>query len=430
MSNLRTLQRIFLALLLTLAGAVCSLPSSSEGWSVDLRNYGIQEWRDSNGLRMSSDFRMAAANNAIAIALGNPSVKTQTGDPRTRANGANWQILLLVFDAKTGSLRSKGGPWTADSSFELFSTSQGNFLLLLRHYSAASEEPGETLLLFSSAGNELKKFSLPPSILLPKPGSKTRSRTTWNIFRVSSSGGTVLIGQTLEDGVHYKLLEADTLNTKLEWTAETGPKARTVIALSDKELLGLGKPESPQQKDASNGPGQLFVKEYDGSWTPFPISLDLSSHAIWASPYPNQLAFLSEHTLVGVVSKREKNDAPVAVVRTDGATVFSPIIPKLAENTTLFGPVNVSQDGRYFSVGFQHRPWLSHLMLDVWQMDIAFQSDEFVLVVWESSRPISLAQLQLGSVYDVRGLSFVLDDPPSIALLGRSTLKVVPVRVR
>lgn len=201
-----------------------------------------------------------------------------------------------------------------------------------------------------------------------------------------------------------------------------------MLALSDKELLGLGKPESPQQKDTGNGPGQLFVRAYDGSWAPLPTSFALSSHAIWADPYPNQLAFLSEHTLVGVLSKPEKTHAPIAVVRTDGTTVFSPIIPKLEENTTLFGPVNVSQNGRYFSIGFQHRPWLSHLMLDVWKMDMAFQPDELTLLVWESSQPVSVAQVRLGSVYDVRGLSFVLDDPPSIALLGRSTLKIIPIR--
>lgn len=267
---MRVTQKFVLLLALGLPGILPAQTSRAESWSVDLRNHGIQERRDSNGMRMSSNFRMATANNAVAIALGNPSLKTQTNDPRAQANDANWQISLLVFDPKTGSLRSKGGPWTADSSFELFSTSQGNFLLLLRHFNAASEEPGETLLLLSLAGNELKKLSLPPSILLPKPGPNMSSRPTWNIFRVSTSGDTVLIGQILEDGVHCKLLESDTLNTKLEWTAEAGSKPLSVLALSDKELLGLGKPESPQQKDTANGPGQLFVRAYDGSWARFP----------------------------------------------------------------------------------------------------------------------------------------------------------------
>lgn len=427
MNDLRAAQRILLALILNLAGALCSLPSSSDGWSVDLKDYGLREWRESNGLRHSSNFRMATSNNAVAVAIGNPSGITETED-QSDPSKANSQVLLLIFEARTGKLLSKSAPWTADSSFELFSTSRGNWLLLLRHYKE-TRDPGETLLLLSPAGNELKRLSLPPSILPPKPGSNMSSRPTWNIFRVSASGATVLIGQILEDGVHYKLLESDTLNTKLEWTAEADSKPLSVLALSDKELLGLGKPQSSELKDAANGPGQLFVRAYDGSWAPLPTSFDPSSHSIWAGPYPNQLAFLSEHTLVGVLSKPEKTGAPIAVVRTDGTAVFSPVIPKLAENTTLFGPVNVSQDGRYFSVGFQHRPWLSHLMLDVWKMDMAFQPDELTLLVWESSQPVSVAQVRLGSVYDVRGLSFVLDDPPSIALLGRNILKVIPVQV-
>jgi hypothetical protein len=423
------MQRIFFLLVLHLAWALSGQASGPEAWSVDLKNYGFREWHESNGLWRSSDLRMATTKDAVAIALGNPSGTSQANDQSNRAS-ADSQISLFILEARTGRLLSKNGPWIADRFFELFPTSQGNWLLLLRHCKGASEEPGETLLLLSPTGDELKKLFLAASILLPKLGSNTHPRPTWNIFLVSSSGHTVLIGQILADGVHYKLLEADTLETQSEWTVESGSSSPSVLALSDKELLGLGKPESPQQRGAGNDRGQLYVRPFAGSWIPFPVSLDLNSHVVLSGPIPNQLAFLSDHTLVGLTSKPRKPDAPITVARTDGTTVFSPVIPKLAENTTLSGPVKVAQDGRYFAVGFSHRPWLSHVMLDVWKMDMAFQPDELVLLVWQPSRPMPVSQVKLGSVYDVRGLSFVLDDLPSIASLGRNTLKVIPVAVR
>ncbi len=85
-------------------------------------------------------------------------------------------------------------------------------------------------MLLSSSGEELKRLELAPSIRRSKPGS--------NEFLVSASGRTVLLGQVLEDGVHYRVLEPNTLDTKLEWMQAAGSHSPWIVAISDKEMLG------------------------------------------------------------------------------------------------------------------------------------------------------------------------------------------------
>jgi len=410
-------RKILLLLILELSGALCIQASSAQGWSVDLKTYGFQEWHESSGLSNSSTLRLAAANRAVAVAIGNPTDLRQT-DQRDDRTNANWHISLLVFDPATGKLNSKRGPWAGDRFFELFCTSQGNLLLLLRHFKGAIGEIGETLYLLSPTGNELKRLALAPSIFNSKP--------TWNDFLVSSSGRMALVGQVLEDGKHYRLLDADTLDIQSEWTAKVGSNSPSIIALSDKELLGLGASQAPQMTSAGDADGKLYVRTFNGPWTTFPESLDLRHYGIGLGQTSNQFAFLPGHAIVSVNAKREVSETPMKVLRIDGTTVFSPVIPKLAANTSLSGPVYVTQDGRYFAVRFAHRPWLSHLMLDVWTMDLTFQDDESVFVVWESSRPFPVAQVNLGG--NVDQFSFVLGDPPSVASLSRSTLKISLVR--
>src|SRR6266849_455088 len=102
------MKRLCFLLCLELAGAFCCLSSSSEGWSVDLRNYGFQQWRESSGLWDSSTLALATTHNLIAIALGNPSNIAQA-DVRGDPENSTWQISLLVFDPHAGRLRTKSG---------------------------------------------------------------------------------------------------------------------------------------------------------------------------------------------------------------------------------------------------------------------------------------------------------------------------------
>jgi len=408
--------KIALFLILGLSGVSCAHASGPPGWSVDLKKYGYQEWQERPGISNASALCLAVTSNVFAVAVGNPSSKTETGKQGVRVD-ANWEISLLLFDPPTGKLNSKRGPWTGDMSFELYSTSQGNLLLLLQHFHQAIGDVGETLYLLSPTGDELKKISLPPSIL--------NSRQTWSTFLISPTGSSVLVAQVLPDGVHYKLLNADTLEIKSEWTADAGSNSPKVLAISDKEWLGRSVSKAPRTIGTGDEDPKFFVGEFDGTWSPFPTSIDVGHTGYGRFWISNQLAFLSDSTIVGLNKKREMAEASITVLGSDGTTVFSPTIPKLEPYTFLSGPVNVSQDGRYFAVGFTHRPWLSHLMLDVWKLDDTIMPDEIELIVWPSSGPLPVAKFHPGSDLEAGVFSLGFDDPPSLVLLGRSTLKVV-----
>jgi hypothetical protein len=412
----RMSQKILSLLILGLSLVLSAQASNPQDWSVDLRKYGYKEWREAKALATSSQLRVAAAMGVVAVAVGNPPIKTQIDEHSDRPD-ANWEISLLLFDAATGKLNSKRGPWSGDMSFELFPTSQGHLLLLLQHFHQTIGEVGETLYLLSPTGDEVKKIFLAPSIV--------NSRQTWSTFLVSPTGSSVLVAQALADGVHYKLLDADTLETKSEWTADAGSKAPRVLAISDKEMLGRGTSKAPPTTRTVDEDPKLFVGKFDGMWTPFPASLNVTHTGLGRFWIPNQVAFLSDNTIVGVSAKREAAAASILVLRTDGTSVFSPSLPRLEPNTSLSGPVYVAQDGRSFAVGFTHRPWLSRLMLDVWKLDDTVMPDEVELIVWMSSEPIPVARLNLGNDLSFDALSLCFDDPTSVALLGRGTLKVI-----
>jgi hypothetical protein len=172
---------------------------------------------------------------------------------------------------------------------------------------------------------------------------------------------------------------------------------------------------------ASPGDTELYVREPAGTWNRFPAELDLVGVGLSS----NQLAFLSDGSVVGVSMKQKDKQASAVVLHADGSTFFTPVTPKFEPNTSLSGPVGVTQDGRYFAVGFTHRPWLSHLMLDVWQMDMTFQNDELVLITWAASGTTPVAKFNLASEVDVRAFSLMVGDPPSVVVLGRGTLKVI-----
>lgn len=211
--------------------------SDRPGWSIDLKNYGYQEWKYKTGAADASDVQLAVSSNSVAVAVANPSSATDE-DPLA-VHRAQWNISLLLFDAATGRLLSKRGPWFGDRPFQLFSTSSGKFVLHLHHYNEANV--GETLVLVNPNSGEIKQLALPPSVIGSKP--------EWNYLLVSSTGRTLLIRQTVQGGVHYKLLETDTLHVFFEWTSPDA-YALWTLGLSDAELLAIGRSWGGKRTDA------------------------------------------------------------------------------------------------------------------------------------------------------------------------------------
>jgi hypothetical protein len=111
------------------------------------------------------------------------------------------------------------------------------------------------------------------------------------------------------------------------------------------------------------------------------------------------------------------------LLQSDGTLLAPPVIPKLPERTNLTGPVGVSVGGRYFAAGFQHQPWISHLLVDVMTLDITFWSDDSLFLVWNASLPEPVAKVPMGT--EVRAVSFSPDSPPTLAYVSGATLKVV-----
>jgi hypothetical protein len=403
--------------LISLAGTPFEAMAGQQGWSVDLSVYDLRAGRVNASRNHKPTILVAATNGVVAVAWGNPVHPAGPGEPDNWLS-APWEVRLLLFDANNGKLKAKCGPWSSDFSFELYPTAQGNFLLFLRHFHR-KQSPGETLYLFSSAGEELKKLDLLPSI--------RHSRPDWNSFLISSSGGTVLVGQSDEGVVQYRLLESDTLETKFEWTREAGSDAPGIVALSDKELLGFRDPKNQEKPRRADRVRDVYVRSFGGPWRPLHAALDVSSHGgIGQGLRPTQLAFLSNSIIVGVHAKRKELEGSIVVLQSDGTILSPPVIPKLPDRTSLTGPVAVSAGGRYFAVGFQHQPWISHLLVDVMTMDLTFWSDDSLLLVWEACSPESVARISLGT--DVRALSFSSDDPPTLALVSGSTLKAIRIQ--
>jgi len=412
--TLRIVGQAMLSLVLSLAGTISRSAAGQKNWSVDLSLYDLRAGAANTGRRHKPTILVAATNGAVAVAWGNPAHPAERGEPDNWLSEP-WEVRLLLFDANDGKLKAKRGPWRSDFSFELHPTAQGNFLLFLRHF-RAKQTPGETLYLLSSSGEELKKLDLLPSV--------RGSRSNWNEFLVSSSGGTVLVGQSDEGVVHYRLLESDTFETKLEWTREAGSDSPWIVALSDKELLGFRNLKNQEKRGPADTARDLYARSFDGLWRRLHAALDVSSHGgIGQGLHPTQLAFLSDSVIVGANAKRKELEGSIVVLQSDGTILSPPAIPKLPDRTTLTGPVAVSAGGRYFAVGFQHQPWMSHLLVDMMTMDITFWNDDALFLIWEASSPEPVARIPLGT--DVRALSLAPDDPPTLAFVNGSSLKVV-----
>jgi len=381
-------------------------------WTLDLVKYGYHRAGRDAANDYDSNSQVATTGDVVAVAIGNPAATAHI-DAKHQVYEAQTDVFLYLLDAKSGELITRRGPWLSDYFFELHATAKGNFLLLLRHLHDGTSNHHETLYLLSSLGEELKKIDLAPSFSKDEP--------SWNKALISSSGRTLVVGQSLKDGVRYEVLEADTLETRYAWTA--GKESPWIIGISDSDALGLGTAKSEEKQHAAGEVQDLFIRTFDGPWRAFPAYLDLSSHLFGSGLTPEQFSFLDQDLIVALNREQKLPEQPIRLLRTDGTLVVSPATPRLPAHSWLDGPVIVADQGRYFAVGFRHRPWLSHLMLDVMEMDMAFQDDETSLVVWRASDLVPVARIELGEVHGE--ISCSTGTPATIAYLIWSELEVI-----
>jgi hypothetical protein len=214
---------------------------------------------------------------------------------------------------------------------------------------------------------------------------------------------------------HYKILDADTLETKSEGTDGEGSPA--FVGISETGALGFGAGKHFALKDGQD----FFVRVFGEPWREFPAQVDVSFHLTVSLQLEN-FTFLNNDAILLLNKDKERPEPPLRVVHIDGTTASLPSIPRLPENTWLDGPVMACDQGRYFVAGFKHRPWLSHLMLDVMTMDMAFTDDQGVLVVWRASDLVPVASISTGVRAEM--ISCSPNGPMRIAWLNGKKLEV------
>src|ERR1700721_3171811 len=92
-----------LPLVISLTGIPSSATAGQRSWSVDLHDYSVMEGQAGDGRSHRPIVSLAAANNLVAVALGNPAALAA---PNSQANlyRGTWKVNLLMFDANTGKL--------------------------------------------------------------------------------------------------------------------------------------------------------------------------------------------------------------------------------------------------------------------------------------------------------------------------------------
>jgi hypothetical protein len=314
--------------------AIVLARETGQRWSIDLVPYGFHLGESGSETDYVSDTRVAASENVVALAMQKLSPTSRIKKPR-RYLQARWDVFLFLFDVKTGSLRAKSGPWTGGLAFEIFSTSQGSFLLHLWDYPSphAGEKPVEALLLISPSGEQVKELDL-AAVSDPE-----LSHRDWTVS-ISPSRKTLLLAEPRVDGRHYEIVDANTLSKRSEWT-DAGRKNPAAFAVSDNELLGASQSVTQGGSTEGNGKYEFLVRTLDGPWKPF-----RTSNYTWQ--------FLSDDMVAGFEELREASGAGtngyrLVVSRIDGTNVLSHSIQESHHEFSRSDPFVTSTDGRHLA---------------------------------------------------------------------------------
>lgn len=250
------------------ANASATPVSPSSHWSVDLKVYGYPE-------QHCCQTGLAASNDFVALATEVPV--EPWGKPIPRRN-ASYQASILLFRADRGTLEAKCGPWVGNGSLDLWSTAQGNFLVLLGDLFATPKgSPGRRLLLISSSCKKLKELDLP----------STWPQSNWGVLLSPSRRTLLLYESPWGPGRDVQIRDADTFALRSEWTVHS-KGSHQIIALNDVALLGAD-------------PGKLsdyqpprYIRPFDGQWRRLPVdradAFLSAGRLVWAdAPFTNYL---------------------------------------------------------------------------------------------------------------------------------------------
>jgi len=382
-------------------GAIVLASGPGHQRSIDLAQYGFHLGERGNQYDYISTAQVAASQNLGAVAMNKLSPTSRIEKPNGYLE-ALWDVFLLIFDAKSGKLTVKAGPWTGGFGFELFSTSQGNFLLHLWDYHAANEgeRKGEALLLISPSGEQLKELDLAPPV---------SGRCGWRV-QLSPSGKKLLLSSCANDHLRYEILDANTLSKQSEWDG-TISREIVVVSISDNQLLGESQSAGPNGTTVTNKKCELFLRTVEGAWSPI-----RTSSCGWALLSDSLVANVEQ---IGDQYKDLTSGYRLVVARTDGSTLLSQTIQKNHSVTYASGPLVTSPDGRRLAI-----PTASMSTLWLWRT-LDMGPENFAIYVWEVPNPAPLLKEKVGGPFAHYSFS---PDGASIFIADRQTLKMIPVR--
>ncbi len=401
--------RPILVLLLVFSRLTCWSVAAAEqthkkSWSADLTSYGATSTALADNEECKPKFSIAATTEVVAVAFGKASAASAA--PRNFCLAQPWEITLLFFDQASGKLVGKSGPRSGNYRFEVFGTPRGNFLLHYEGHSLSSPLH-EFFMLLSPSGSELKRLDLGP---IPQ-----RAKGSVDRVLVSPSGQTIYIGESGNDGLHCKVIDAETLEDRLAWTEPHDSRSPGAIAISDNEMLGvLGQVSFVGGVDGkvADSQGPPMLRSFGGKWHEIPKP---DSGQILAPFY----GFLENDKFFAAEKKGEEKS--VRIVKTNGEINFAPVFPQTSHSIRFPVALEASRDGRYFGFLGARENWGNHLMLDVLKWDDTFWDDDTFVYLWRTERPDPVAKIDLGTgkvVFAVLG-----GDSPGVASIRGTKLQ-------
>jgi hypothetical protein len=364
-------------------------------WSVDLVQHGFHTYESGSDHDYTTLTEVAATETVIAVGMMNLSPTSRLTRPYGDAS-TRWDLSLLFFDAKTGKLLAKRGPWRGDFAFTLFASSRGNFIVRLWNYHGQEGKRGERLLLFSSGGEQIT------DLFMEAPATDQNAHQ-W-LVRISPSRSTLLLEQLRGGGVYGEILDANTLNKLSEWT-DNRRDAPGILDISDSHMLGVCDSANPGRAPMEKSRNALCIRTFDGPWRPF-------------SAYSRD-AFLSDQVVVRLEDLEKEHGVRLTEMQIDGTALLSHAFQKRGYDLSSRTQITPSPDGRHFASVIVSLWWF-------WR-ELDMGPEDIELYIWVLNEPEPVLKVKLASQIDELSFS---PDGTWLALEDWHTLRVIPLQSR
>lgn len=373
-------------------------------WSTSLERQGFRSatWGGPNFTGVGG---VAPTKEIIGVAIGNhpePSEKKFGKKP--------WEVSLLLYESKSGKFLGRKGPWESGPGFRVVPTSDQKLIVFLAPYQDGSHITPGRLLLFSSTGEEIKQLVLDFGEL---PSLRIN-------FLESPDLSTVLVGARMSSKSHYRVLDADGLETKLAREEETSQASPLEISISDEQMLGVSNFNA------------YFVRDFKTSWKSFPNGEAVPKYSGTHSFLPNSPYFLQNRVFVGRAYE-SVNEVIVPIIREDGTILSVHSAGKLPDYNFFIGfsfasqdysfsggTRIVSRDGKFFGLFLQHENRLAHWW--DYTADMGPLGASYFLNIWQADG--DMAPIQIQTSPRLTAASFFSTGDAKMAILDGDKLKV------